>query len=297
MPGELGDWLILKPIGSGGMGHVYLAVSRRDPSVQACAKIIQNGEGVDETALDALLNEGRLAQELGPHPNIVRIHAVGKLTNGAYILMDYIAGPSLLDKILASGLGIGPEECVYYALDMVDALEHVQECGYIHRDMNPSNIMLRDELSAILIDFGLCCPIEEALADRGKVVGTPLYVPPERCLKQGEDFHGEIYSLGMILFYALTGKPFFSPTEVDDVIRGVVRSLRTPTATKMPGIQPGLVKVVDRMIRREQAQRYASYAELRKDLMVVLSDLTKGKPATSIADTRRKRMQKPVGGG
>lgn len=290
VPADLDGWLVLCPIGSGGMGSVYLACYRAQPTQSATAKILRRSEKVGEEALVRLTDEAAIGASFGAHPNLAQVYGYGRLEDGAFMIMETIDGLTLLDRIAQHAQRGLPEETVlYYALDIVSALEHIYDCGYVYRDLNPSNVIVQEDGVARLVDYGLCLTHDEAWERRdGPIFGTPLYIAPERCLRTGEDFRSDIYSLGMVCFYALKGDPFFSPTEVMKVIEGHLRLLRTQTKTKMAGCHPGLVDVVDLMIKREPEERFQTYDAIRHAMRPVLEDLWRTDPPDAATRARRK---------
>ncbi len=158
-------------------------------------------------AFDRFLQEYELIADI-EHPNVVRIHDLGVSDDHAHIAMEYLAGGDLRARIEA---GIPPLQAVAWARQIGSALAEIHKVGITHRDLKPGNIMLRDDGSIALIDFGLAkrMRIEQELTDSGEIFGTPYYMSPEQGRGNEVDHRSDIYSLGVILYEMLTGeKPY-----------------------------------------------------------------------------------------
>lgn len=290
VPGEIGNWCVLNPLGSGGMGRVYVGCAKADARTKVCLKILGLFEPASDDSAAGLLREAETGMAFGAHPNLVRVYDCGRLEGGAFLVMDLIEGLSWRDRIeRTGGRGLPAESTVFVVLDLLDALEHVHACGYVYRDLNPGNVVVQADGMARLVDYGICMTCEAAWDEReGPIVGTPLYLPPERCLRQGEDFRSDLYALGMVFYHALTGAPFFTARTVAQAVEGHMRMLRTCTASKMPGCHARLVAVVDRMIRRDPEERYRSFEEIRTDLHAFLREAANGKAPDAVVAARRQ---------
>ncbi|MEM2915448.1 MAG: serine/threonine-protein kinase, partial [Candidatus Bathyarchaeia archaeon] len=185
----------------------------------------------------------------------------------------FIAGESLDERIMR--LGKLPEvEVLFIALRILSAEYHIYSKGFLYRDLKPENILISPEEGCFLCDFGICLPIEEARkADTGDIIqGSPLYLPPERLLGEGEDIYSEIYSLGLVMYHTLVGKPFFEGDDVDQIAK---MHVDPPPAAyfneRFQLISPDLARVIAKMIRREPKDRYQTFLEVERDLFAILT--------------------------
>jgi eukaryotic-like serine/threonine-protein kinase len=266
VPKRLDDWWVITPIGSGGMGAVYMGRSIENPDLTSAVKVLQVSEQVNQVFLDLLVEEGRVASLFGQHPHLAQVYNYGFSGPEAYMIMEFIQGTRFDKLVENSKHGLNEEMTMYYLLDMLTGLEHIFNCGYLYRDLKPENIILREDNGLVgLVDYGLCMTVDEAWNnDSDDIMGSPLYMPPERIRGEGEDFRADFYALGMVVFYMMNGEPYFSQTELMKVVQRQSDSLRLQTKTKMgKNHHPLVIAVVDKLIRVDRDERFMSYHEIR----------------------------------
>lgn len=291
IPMEIEDWWLTKPLAAGGFGSVYVGQLKSNPNTKAAVKVLKRSEDISQEHLDDLMREAEIAHSFGSHPHLMETYGFGCLEENAYMIMEYIEGIRLNDYVLAHHGRIHPEECCYYALDLISALEHIYGCGYIYRDMKPENVMIRNDNFAVIVDFGLCMTHGEARSISNVVVaGSPLYMAPERYLQIGEDQSSDIYSLGMVLFFTLVGNPFFTAAEIEEAVRKHAMKLRLPTQSKMSGFDTDIIELIDLMIRRNRMERIQSYDELRQGVFRILARLQRSKTDNPVIRKRRRHF-------
>ena len=213
------------------MGAVYKAFIQGHPDKRAAVKILPRHHTNDPTLIANIENEIRIIRDLGVHPCIVSMIDAG-FQNGEYFLAtEFIEGERLEQRI--GRLGRIPElELLAIALRLIQGITHIWNRGYLFRDMKPENIIIHDR-GAFLYDYGICQRIEDAYEDEGDVVsGSPLYLPPERMDCEVEKAYSEIYSLGMVLYHCLKGKPFYDGKEAYFLARQHARTLHLPNMMK-----------------------------------------------------------------
>ena len=202
----------IKKLNASAHSAIYLA-ERESTGIKVVLKVLQQvpdiGDGIG--AFDRFLQEYELIAEIN-HPNIVKIYDLGVGDDHAHIAMEYLGGGDLKQRIAA---GITEPKAVGYLRQIASALAEVHAVGILHRDLKPGNIMLREDDSVALIDFGLAkrMRLQLEITDEGEIFGTPYYMSPEQGHGNGVDHRSDIYSLGVIFYEMLTGvKPFRADT-------------------------------------------------------------------------------------
>jgi len=200
----------IKKLGVSEHSAVYLA-EKESIELKVVLKVLRQVPDVDDSvgAFDRFLQEYELIAELD-HPNIVRIYDLGVGDDHAHIAMEYLEGGDLKHKLAE---GINEPTAVRYFRQIASALGEIHKVGILHRDLKPGNIMLRNDDSIALIDFGLAkrMRLQMEITDSGEIFGTPYYMSPEQGHGNNIDLRSDLYSLGVIFYEMLTGvKPFKS---------------------------------------------------------------------------------------
>ena len=195
---------VVRLLGEGGMGVVYLARERALDRPVAI-KVLRAELASDERNVQRFLQEARLAARLR-HPNIVSVHAVGSRGAVHYFTMDFVEG-STLDRHARSEGGLLPTRTRPILLAIARAVGHAHRQGIVHRDLKPNNVMIDGSGHVFVMDFGLAKPRDSgALTTVGAVVGTPQYMSPEQFDGRGATARSDVYALGLIHFFLLTGE-------------------------------------------------------------------------------------------
>ena len=294
IPRKLPNYEILSLIGKGGMGEVYLAHDERlDRKV--AIKFLPEEMVADPQARKRFLREAKAAAALD-HPFICKIFEAGEYEGQSYIVMEYIPGTTLRDKIAETPLGLG--DALKVALEVAEALEAAHEKGIAHRDLKPSNLMCTPQGHVKVMDFGLAKHVvsepdagaltrtqaETATAaatvasvtESGVVVGTIAYMSPEQA-KGGEvDTRTDIFALGIVLAEILTGRhPFNRPTPVE-TLTAVLRDNPPPIHIKPKVINPALSRILHKALAKEPAERYQKISEMAADIRALESEIAPG---------------------
>jgi hypothetical protein len=295
VPGEnFGRYQVLRCLGQGGMGAVYLAhdtlLDRR------VALKVPHAEQGGEELLARFHREARAAGRLA-HPNLCPIYDVGVVGNVSYLTMAYVEGQSLAERLTGD-----PPPTTREVADWIKscalALAEAHRCGIIHRDLKPSNIMLNRSGQPIVLDFGLARRIEtkaERLTHTGMLLGTPAYMAPEQVRSGAVAGPAcDVYSLGVILYELLAGRLPFEGTVGDVLIRAATEAPLPPSAHRQ-GVDARLEAICLKAMDRDLARRYASMDELAEALSQYLQD---DRPKRSSAfSTLWKHRFWLVGGG
>ena len=251
---------ILKELGRGGMGIVYLAedeVLQR----QVAYKVMPAAIREDPRALENFLREARIAASL-QHPNIVTIYDAGQTADEVYIAMEYLEGRSLqeiLDEVsclpLANALGVFRQTCL--------GLIHAHKQNIVHRDVKPANMMLTAAGSVKLMDFGLAAVVSEVTAKVTSVRGTPFYMAPEQIL--GEDISGlsDQYALGCTIYHMVTGQPPFTE---GDVLYHHIHTDPISPRDRNSKVPVWLDAIILRSMVKDRTKRFPSVAVLLQEV-------------------------------
>jgi serine/threonine-protein kinase len=270
---QLGQYFLRERIGSGGMGEVYLA--EHQLLKRPCAlKLIRSSSLADPRALERFQREVRLTATLS-HPNTVEIYDYGRTEDGTYYyVMEFLPGLSLAELVERRG----PLPCarvVYLLRQVCMALREAHAAGLIHRDIKPSNIFAAhrggmDDV-AKLLDFGLARPAatvrEPKVSVEGHILGTPLFMSPEQAMGGRElDERSDIYSLGAVAYYLLTGKPPFDLGSGIEVMIAHARDPVVPPSLVRPEVAPDLEAVVLRCLAKPPSDRFPTAEEMERAL-------------------------------
>ena len=203
-------------LGRGGMGNVYKARERTLDRYVAL-KIVPEFRASDEQFIERFRREARIAARLR-HPRIVSVHEVGTMGPFPYFSMDYIDGCTLR-ALVERRHGLPAEDATSIVVEICRAVAHAHSRGIIHRDLKPENVMIDGEGDVFVMDFGLARAAEDVgLTTPGTIMGTPFYMSPEQLEGEKLDERSDIYSIGLILYYCLTGEELFRADNVTAVI-------------------------------------------------------------------------------
>jgi serine/threonine-protein kinase len=270
---QLGQYRLCQRIGKGGMGEVYLAEHEllKRPSA---LKLIRPGAVADRNALLRFEREVRLTATLS-HPNTVEVYDYGRAEDGTYYyVMEYLPGLNLAELVKRHG-ALPSARVVYLLRQVCGALHEAHAAGLIHRDIKPSNIFAArrggmDDV-AKLLDFGLVRPVATAdtahLSIEGHVIGTPLFMAPEQAKGGRElDERSDLYSLGAVAYYLLTGRPPFAGATVIAVLLAHAQEPVVPPSQVAPDIPEDLERVVLQCLAKDPADRFPDAENLERAL-------------------------------
>jgi serine/threonine-protein kinase len=256
-------------IGAGGMSTVYRAL---DETLErrVAIKLLNREVSRDSDELERFRREARAVAQLS-HPHIVGVIDASEDEGRPYIVFEYVEGETLKERIRRLGRLPIPE-AVAYAIEIARALGAAHARQIVHRDVKPQNVLIDEEGSAKVTDFGIARTLdEEGLTADGRVIGTTDYVSPEQALGQPVTGQSDLYSLGIVLYEMLTGEvPFKGESQVAVAMKHVREALPDVQLTR-PEISAALASVVDRATAKHPADRYRDDAELIAELEDVLA--------------------------
>jgi len=212
---DLGPYIVEKELGSGAMGTVYRAKSKKTGDYVAI-KLMSLALGSSEAAINRFVREVSILKQLD-HPNIVKYKGSGRYHKAPFYIMEYVEGESL-DHVFARRKKLPWEDVVEIGIDLCAALQHAHDQGIIHRDLKPSNLMILKDGTAKLTDFGIAKDTDvTALTNANSTVGTAAYMSPEQCRGARDIGHkSDLYSMGIMFYELLTGKkPFVGDTPME----------------------------------------------------------------------------------
>src|SRR5215203_4891395 len=254
-----------RPLGSGGMGEVFLARDRvlgRDVAL----KVLRKQFAGDEEFAERFKREAMSAASLS-HPNIVQVYDRGETEEGSsYIAMEYVPGGTLKERISGEGPLVAADAAALGA-QVAEALEAAHERGMVHRDIKPQNVLLTATGRAKVADFGIARAGSSATISRtGSVMGTAGYMSPEQALGKPATPKSDLYSLGVVLYEALTGElPYTADNPIAVSMKHVNEPLRPPVKLN-PRIPRGMNALVTKLLAKDPEDRYADAEGLADDL-------------------------------
>jgi serine/threonine-protein kinase len=264
--GRVGNYRVLGLMGAGGMGMVYRARDGRLPRLVAL-KTLLSGPQPSAERLTRFRREAEAVAQL-QHPNVVQLYEVGEQDGHPYLAMEYVGGGNLADRLDDHVLAARPAAELIETL--ARAVQAAHERGIIHRDLKPANVLLREDGTPKVADFGLAKTLNDDSAPTrtGAVLGTPGYMAPEQVAGSGEEVGpaADVYGLGAILYECLTGRPPFraaTPLETLDLVRS---QDPVPPRQLNPNVPADLETVCLKCLAKEPGKRYPSAAELADDL-------------------------------
>lgn len=267
----LGPYRILKPLGAGGMGKVYLAVRGGDGQ-RVAVKVLPRTRALEEkNALSRFRREMELSQRIR-HPNLAWTLDVGEADGLHYMVMEYVPGDSLYNIVKSKKGGpLRVPDAARYFLKVLDGLNAAHASGLIHRDIKASNLMVTPDGDAKILDLGLAKAIggedESPLTRPNTVIGTLDYASPEQLGDAARaDCRSDLYSLGCTVYFALAGRP---PFEGGDVVNKIYKQRMDdpePLERVARGVPAAFAAIVRKLMAKDPAERYQVGQELQADL-------------------------------
>jgi serine/threonine protein kinase len=246
---EIRGYRLLRQLGRGGMATVYLAV-QQSVDREVALKIMSPALLADPNFGERFLREAKIAAKLH-HRHVVGIHDVGRDGDYHYMAMEYLGGGPVLHKD-------GVPHAVPFALrvirEIATALDYAHRKGFVHRDVKPDNILLRDDGSSALTDFGIARALDPAakMTQTGAVVGTPHYMSPEQARGKSIDGRSDLYSLGIVLYELLVGRV---PYQADDSLAVGIMHIQQPVP-ELPDAIQHLQPLISRMLAKQPEDRF-----------------------------------------
>jgi serine/threonine-protein kinase len=267
---SIGNYKIVRAIGEGGMGTVYLA---EHPMIgkRVAVKMLRPDLGTDPGLVSRFFQEARAVNEIR-HPNIVDISDFGSTEDGiVYFVMELLEGRSLRDRLNAEG-PLPIDDAVTVSRQVCDALAAAHRAGIVHRDLKPDNIfLLADPTGALrskLFDFGVAKLLGEQEKQvghktiAGSVVGTPFYMSPEQALCQDVTAAADIYAMGVVMFEMVTGRVPFEATQLVLLLNAILKQPAPPASQLRPDVPAFLDRLILRCLEKDPGARPRTMEEM-----------------------------------
>ncbi len=296
-PVQIGCYRVLRELGEGGMGTVYLAEDKR-LDCRVALKVLRVRKEDGPKPIDRFYREAQLAQSI-QHPYICPVYEVGNLDGLHYLTMPFVEGTPL-NQLISPETPWSQHRAAKVVRRVALALEALHQRQVLHRDLKPHNIMLRTNDEPMVMDLGLGCSLGEAqprLTTPGKTVGTPAYMPPE--LITGEPsilgFAADVYSLGVIFYELLTGHLPFNATNVMALFYQILSVLPPSPSSARPDLNETLVSICMRALAKSPEHRFRRMAEmaLRRWPGILCAKNSNPMPSPASISTSRRRRRPP----
>ncbi len=265
-----GRYEILKSIGEGGMANVYVGydtILNRKVAI----KILRGDLANDEKFVRRFQREALSASSLS-HPNIVEMYDVGEDDGIYYIIMEYIEGKTLKQLIKKRG-SITLSEAIDIMLQLTDGIAQAHDSYIIHRDLKPQNVMIKEDGTVKITDFGIAVALNSTqLTQTNSVMGSVHYIPPEQASGKGSTIRSDIYAMGILFYELLTGS---LPFRGDNAVEIALKQMHDPIPSvrkKNPSIPQSVENIILKATAKNPKNRYADAKEMHADLLTALND-------------------------
>lgn len=284
---RFGHYEIIKRIGSGGMGDVYLAKDGKlDRKV--AIKVLNEKFSRDPSNLSRFVREAKAASALN-HPNILVIHEIGETDGANYIVSEYVAGQTLREAFREKTLGL--DQILDITIQVAGALCTAHDARLIHRDIKPENIMIRPDGYVKILDFGLAKLVErknrsilgldnstltENQTAKGIILGTINYMSPEQAKGEDVDEGTDVFSLGAVLYEMIAGRTPFWGDSVAETLANLINQEPPSLGDIAPNVPPSMTALIGKMLQKRASDRHETMNQVVTELKELRENLTLG---------------------
>jgi serine/threonine protein kinase len=269
---QIGNYVVQRELGRGGMGVVYLAQDVRLGRTVAI-KALSPAYSQSPTVRQRLLNEAKMAAALS-HPGIATVYALEEIDGELYMACEYVPGAPLRALVESGPLPI--VDVIDIGLQLARALAEAHTKGIVHRDIKPENVIKTPSGVIKVLDFGLARAeyTQTRLTQTGMLVGTPAYLAPEQALGLETDFRTDIFALGLLLYELASGTNPFAAGSIPATIARIVDENPPLLSDVQPGSVPELDRIIERCLQKDPRARYRATHEIAGDLERLLAELS-----------------------
>ncbi len=274
---------LVEKLGEGGMGNVYLAEDMR-LGRRVALKFINQALLKEKDSRHRFVREAKAAAAID-HPNVASVYDVDEVEGHPFIVMSYVKGQSLEDRIPESPLEI--RDALNIGCQLADGLRAAHRQGIVHRDLNPTNVIVEEDNRVRIIDFGLAqLTAASRLTQPGSPLGTANYISPEQMHGETVDQRTDIWSLGVILYELATGRKPFQAEHREAIYYAIAHKSPELMSRWRAGIPKELERIVFKCLEKQPAQRYPDAATLKAELVRLLSVLPHSSQALSVLEPK-----------
>lgn len=266
-PEALGRYKIVKEVGRGAMGVVYLG---KDPTIQRFVAIktmrLDELDNMDEVKQfrERFFREAESTGRLS-HPNIVTLYDAGEQEGLAFIAMEYLEGMTLTHYCQKAAL-LPAKQALQIIGIVADALDYAHSQGVVHRDIKPANIMIMKNRIVKVMDFGIAKLASSSKTQVSMILGTPRYMSPEQAIGKSVDGRSDVFSLGIVLFELLTGEKPFDAENMPALVMRLMKAPHPPLSKYRRDLPTRVQAILDRALQKEIVNRYRHAADMAQDL-------------------------------
>jgi predicted Ser/Thr protein kinase len=262
-PVVIGRYQVVRRLGAGGMGSVFLA---RDPELDRslAIKLVKDDLAEDAELRERFVREARSAARLR-HPNIITVFDIGEHEGRPFIAMEYIPGESLAD-VVKRRAPIDLQRVLSWMECLCSGLSHAHRAGIVHRDVKPANLMVDADGVLKIVDFGIARLGDSQLTRDGMLVGTANYMAPEQLLGSPSDHRADIFAVGSVFYELLTFNRAFPGTIADGLFNRICNELPEPLDEACPGLDAGIQAIVSRALEKNPGSRYQDLESMAQDI-------------------------------
>ncbi|MBL8232559.1 MAG: protein kinase [Bryobacterales bacterium] len=267
----IGRYQVRKELGRGAMGVVYLA---EDPAIGRSVAIktvnfdVTSGDAEEKLLMERLIKEARSAGSL-THPGIITIYDIGQTAASAYIVMEYVTGGTLLDRMRQGGLTA--DDALEWLEQSAAALDYAHSKGVLHRDVKPANIMIDATGRVRIMDFGIARITAQQTMKQTSVMGTPAYMAPEQVANKSISAASDQFSLAVLAYELLSGKKPFAADSISALMFSIVYNDPLPIEEANPALPHAAGEVLKKALAKEPSQRYPNCKQMAAALRQALT--------------------------
>ena len=285
---KIAHYRVERIVGRGGMGTVYEALET-NLDRKVALKVLSPEASTDQETVDRFKREAKVLAQI-EHPNVIQIYQMGRVGSVIFIAQEFVEGTDYETIVEESG-PLGLENALDVIDDVAAALGAVHDVGVIHRDLKPSNVMRRSDGRVKVLDFGIAKPIATNIGPEitraGMFLGTLGYCSPEQIRGEKLSVQSDIYSLGVMLYYFLTGEVPNKSSETEKIVQETLSGRLTPIRERRADLAHPIAKLVERMVHPDARKRPESTAIVRSRILEIRDHLQSNPKVTSPEGGRR----------